>query len=152
VNLWGHFRLLGAFELAFDALRLDKSCAVWNDATRLSRVKYWSATSGIAISQLLAERVRVNSIVRLRYSVLDRHGVVVGAELERMIASKNFAMHIWLGCFAESKTVEFIVCSIAIETSMLVKLREANVAMVEVGAFMQLCLQAESHNRSPPTF
>jgi hypothetical protein len=40
---------LGAFELAFDALRFDNCCAVWKDAIRLSTVKNSSAISGIAI-------------------------------------------------------------------------------------------------------
>jgi hypothetical protein len=40
---------LGAFELAFDALRFDNCCAVWKEAIRLSKVKNSSATSGIAI-------------------------------------------------------------------------------------------------------
>lgn len=67
---------LGAFELAFEALRFDSCCAVWKDAIRLSKVKNSSATSVIAMLKLLLfYGVMTNG--RGRSSILDGHGHVV---------------------------------------------------------------------------
>jgi hypothetical protein len=43
--------------------------------------------------------------------------------------------------------MQLVVCSIAIETSIIMEVHEASVAMVDIGASMQLCLQAESHRQ-----
>jgi len=96
---------LGAFELAFDALRFDTCCVVWKDATRLSCVKklvrnFWDCH--VEIVTLLRSN---ESGMRMLFCARWSSRCYFGAGLWR-IASGEVASHSWMGYSPELESAK----------------------------------------------